>query len=224
MNPIRICTVVTGTSLDEFLQNLEKTQQVSDLIELRVDYIQNIKPTDIEIIKQKTTKLAIFTCRRKEEGGQFTGSDEDRLSVIQQAIKLSYPFVDIEYATYKDTPVDRGASQLILSYHNFDETPPYWQLTRTIFEMSMLKPDIIKIATMVQTEYDNQKLMRVLLSKKPNENQIIIGMGEKGKITRVLGPLLGSYLTFASANDIQTTPGQIHINTLKIIYNQIRGI
>lgn len=114
-----------------------------------------------------------------------------------------------------------ASTKLIASFHNFNETPQYWKLTKLIFDMSRIEADIIKIATNVTKEYDVQVLFRALLSKKPEDNQIIIGMGEKGKITRILGPLLGSYLTYASTDVSESAPGQVKIDALHSIYKTL---
>ena len=39
---IKICSVVIGESLEEFLDNLRKVQEVSNFVELRVDYIKDL--------------------------------------------------------------------------------------------------------------------------------------------------------------------------------------
>lgn len=222
MNPIRICAVVAGKTIDEFVKNLDMIQKISDLIELRVDYIRDLNVADIRKIKSKVIKAAIFTCRKKEEGGQFNGPEEKRLDIIRKGIELGFDYVDIEYSTMKTESFDRNENtKIIISYHNFKETPPYWQLTKLVFDMKKCKADIIKIATTVIKDYDVQVLFRVLLSKKPDDKQIILGMEEKGKITRILGPLLGSYLTFASTKYSQSAPGQINIDQLQTIYKTL---
>ena len=45
-----------------------------------------------------------------------------------------------------------------------------------------------------------------------------IGMGEKGKLTRILGVYFGSILTFSSYRGKSSAPGQVEIDTLKEIW------
>lgn len=225
MNQIRICTVVTGQNIDEFVRNLDTIQNISDLIELRIDFIEDLKIDDITVIKSKTKKPAIFTCRKQEEGGHFTGTEHQRIEILKKAIETEFKYVDIEYSTMQSQTFEENSNtKFIISYHNFKETPKYWELTKLIFDMHSCNADIIKIATQVNTDYDVQILFRALLSKKPEDNQIIIGMGEKGKQTRILGPLLGSYLTYASTEISETAPGQIHIEKLKSLYKNLEEI
>lgn len=55
----------------------------------------------------------------------------------------------------------------------------------------------------------------------PNQNilnTIIEDMGKLGKTTRIIGPILGGYLTFASVQNKVTALEQIEINQLKKVY------
>ncbi len=82
----------------------------------------------------------------------------------------------------------------------------------------------MKLATKIHANEDIKTLIRLLLDKKPNEEMIVIGMGDKGKITRLINPLLGSYLTYASTEYSQSAPGQIPINLLRAVYQRIQYI
>ena len=65
--------------------------------------------------------------------------------------------------------------------------------------------------------------MKALSENKTGIPLIAISMGEKGKITRVLGPLLGSYLTFAAiATGKESAPGQMTVKDLRDIFQIIK--
>lgn len=220
MKNIKICTVVTGKTIREFLRNLDLIQAVSDMVELRIDYIKEIKLSDLETIKKALKKEAIFTCRKKEEGGKFLENEEKRLLIIQKALDLDFDFFDIELTTLEEEKIKIPSNKkkgIIVSYHNFKETPFELELRKLIFYMRNYG-EIIKIATMVKNDYDNLKLFRLMVNKKYEEKRIIIGMGKKGKMTRIIGPFLGNYLTYASTEFSQSAPGQIDIKSLKKIY------
>ena len=72
---------------------------------------------------------------------------------------------------------------------------------------------------MVNTKKDILNILRVI---QEFEGKVIgIGMGEKGKLTRILGTYFGSILTFASMEGKSSAPGQIDVKKLKEIYNLI---
>lgn len=218
---IKICTPVTGGTIDEFLDNLGKTQEISDCIELRVDTIRTLSMEHIRTIRDQTKKEAIFTCRSKEEGGLFEDPESQRVKMIQRGIGL-FEYVDIELATVKNHDFScEPTTKIILSYHNFVETPSYWDMQKVIFEMNKYKPDVLKIATMVREEYEVAKLYRLLTNKPHTEDRIVVGMGEKGRITRILAPLLGSFLTFAATPWCESAPGQIMVEEMKNVYEAL---
>lgn len=220
---IRICTPVIGETREELLSNLEQIQKISSLVEIRADYIANLSIEDIEEIKLHTRVDSIFTCRKKEEGGFFKGSEEERISILKKAIDAQFDFVDIELSAMKEHQISKkGITKLIISYHNFEKTPSYWDMQNIIAEMNSFGPDILKIATMMNEEYESTKIYRLLTNKPHNEERIVLGMGEKGRMTRILGPLLGSYLTFASTEFGGSAPGQIELSELQTIYKSLQ--
>lgn len=225
MNTPRICIPVTGDTVAELLTNAKAAADHADIIEIRADYAKDIHPDKLTHIKMNISRPVIFTCRSKKEGGLFEGPEEDRLLLIQKAIDTGFAYVDVELDTIKSHAFMRlPETKIIISYHLFSKTPDYWDITKILDEMTSYHPDIIKIATMVTKESDTQNLLRVLANKKPQQHMIVIGMGEEGKLTRILGPLMGSYLTFASYKNSTTAPGQIEISELHTIYNTISSI
>jgi len=220
----KICTIVTGNTIDKFLINLKRIQAQACFVELRVDFINNLKLEHIKIIQEKTHKKSILTCRSRLEGGNFQRSEKDRISIIQEALRLKFDYIDIELSAINKINLKNKNKQLkiICSYHDFKKTPSYEKLEEIASKMKKDKKcDIIKVVTMVKKEEDNQKLFQLLLNKDKKQKMIVLGMGEFGKITRILSPLLGGYLTFASLNEIESAPGQINIAELTKIYNKI---
>ena len=68
--------------------------------------------------------------------------------------------------------------------------------------------------------------MNPLFIQKANGKAKIIcfAMGEKGKISRLLSPTFGAYLTYASVEgETETAPGQMTIQDMKAAY-RVLGI
>ena len=205
MKKIKICTVVTGSNLKEFLKNLEKIQEISEMVELRVDHIKNLSENDLKLIRKKTIKEAIFTSRRKE--------------IILKALDLGFDYIDVEFSLIEELKLSKfKKTKRIISFHDYKKTPNIQELTLTINRMRKCNVEVLKIATMVNDNQDIKNLFQILLNKKKNEKIIMVGMGGKGQITRILGPLLGSFLTFASTTHGETAPGQINIKKMKNFY------
>ena len=214
---IKICSVVIGESLEEFLDNLRKVQEVSNFVELRVDYFKDLSIEYLDIIKKQTLKENIFTCRSISEGGKFAGNKEDLKSIIYRANELQFNHIDIEISMLENINFNNKNCKIIGSYHNFNNTPNYDELLNIYKNIKKYEfVDIIKIATNVINDNDNIELVKLLINK--DKDIIVLGMGEKGKITRIISPLLGGYLTFASVDGNISASGQISLSDLINIY------
>jgi 3-dehydroquinate dehydratase type I len=225
MNPVNICTVVVGKSLQDFLKNLLRVQKRSNFVELRVDHIEGVSLQDIHIIRQQTYKPSIFTCRHKQEGGCFRGTEQERISLLQYANDLGFDYLDIEEHYYHSGMIKQRKSKLILSYHNFRQTPSLSFLEKKVQQMIKKKTDICKIATYIRNDNDIMRLIKLLVSVLPTKKIILLGMGEKSKIARVFFPILGSFATYACVGKGQVSaPGQPPLSSLNKIYDLLFGL
>jgi 3-dehydroquinate dehydratase/shikimate dehydrogenase len=205
---MRIAVSITAESLDEALRDMDEAEQAgADIIELRIDFMRN---PNIERLLGHNGVPKIVTNRVYQEGGRFKGSEDERIAALRQAIALGAEYVDIELEYFQ--PLQRRDTKLIVSYHNFDETPRY--LLDIYSKIAKKCPDIIKIATMANSCKDSLRMLNMV----SNADRDVIGicMGQEGGITRLFGPLVGGYLTFASLNDEKAAaPGQISIYNLR---------
>ena len=214
---IKICSVVMGETLDEFLKNLTENQKVSNFIELRVDYIKNVSIDDIRIIKDNVKVENIFTCRSIKEGGKFDGDMNYLLKIIETANSLKFDHIDIESGLLDKINFTKNC-KIIGSHHDFEKTPNYYDLLKIYDDIKKFAfVDIVKIATSVNNDEDNINLIKLLINK---DDIIALGMGEKGKITRIVAPLLGGYLTFGTVNNNISASGQMSLDELKQIYGE----
>lgn len=201
---IKICTPVIGKTLNEFLKNLDKVQEVSEMVELRVDGL-NLTQKDLTLISKKIKKETILTSRNKE--------------IIMDSLNLEFDFIDVDLSMINDLKLSKkDRSKIILSFHDHEKTPRINRLKLLVNRMRKFGVSVIKIATVVNDDRDIKNLFQILLNKKENEKMIVIGMGKRGQIIRVFGPLLGSFLTFSSTKFGKSASGQIDINKMKEIY------
>ena len=224
LSNLNICITVIGQTLESFLLQLEKSQTLANFVELRVDYIKNINLGMLDVIARHTNKRSILCCRAKKEGGNFEGTIEEQNKILQMGNNLGFNYLDIDFAIANKITVRNKKAKLILSYHNFKETPNLKELKSITTHMWDLKPDILKFAVMISSQIDVRNLFRLLLNKKENEDMIVLGMGEQGKITRLLSPLLGGYLTFASLEEAKLAPVHITYQVIENFYNNLQVI
>jgi 3-dehydroquinate dehydratase/shikimate dehydrogenase len=213
-----ICIPITAKTTNEALKDIKNASQ-ADIIELRADLIRGI---DIKRILKSTKKPIIVTVRKKSEGGKFSGSEEKRLKLLRDAVDLGADFVDIELSSgtkaITQLMKDKGKTKIIVSYHNFKETPNNLEVIYR--KIKKTGCNVIKIATFANSISDNVKIFKLIKkAKRENKNIIALCMGEKGQVSRILSPVLGAFLTFgALKKGKESAPGQIEAAVLKKAY------
>ena len=216
-----ICIPIVEDSIDKAIVSAERALEVADIVEFRVDYFKEIREEDIvEMAKYPS----IVTIRAHWEGGRYKGSDDRRIELYKIAVENDVKYIDVELREKRNKEIvnfrdDTGSkTEVIVSYHNFEETPSYGYLLEVV-NKELDIGDVAKFATMVNNKRDILNILRVV---QEFEGRIIgIGMGEKGKLTRILGTYFGSILTFASMEGKSSAPGQIDVGKLKEIYRLI---
>lgn len=200
----------------------ENSLKDADLIELRVDMFDNIEEVEsvFAIAKRKFKLPVLCTVRSPEEGGKK--EVPDRLSIYEKLIPYC-DFFDIEIFSKEARILRQLSSQnnikLIASYHRFDLTPEEKELENVFEEGMKLKADIVKIATMINKKEDIERLLLFLLKHK-KDKLIVIGMGEQGRVTRIIYPVFNSLITYASLREA-SAPGQISLQSMVSIFREI---
>ncbi|HCJ67806.1 MAG TPA: type I 3-dehydroquinate dehydratase [Elusimicrobia bacterium] len=213
---------------EKFLK--EVTNTTIDILELRIDRFDNLEPNflieTIKDLRKKTTLPLLATIRRKEETDfkppKHILSEKERLNLFKQVI----PFVDgvdIELQAKEIiSPVINFAKgkkkTLIISYHNFKETPGNEKLGIIVKEAKRKGADIVKIATYAKNIDDVARLMcfTYQCSQKP---LVSISLGKIGSISRIIGSVFGSCLTYAFLDESKN--GQLSIKELVDTINRI---
>jgi 3-dehydroquinate dehydratase / shikimate dehydrogenase len=217
-----ICCVIAETKKEQIIEQMKRAKEKADMIEIRLDYLDKIENKDIlEIISKKTLPI-ILTCRKKEEGGKFSGKEEARIEILKFCIESGADYIDIELSSGKEIISDiiknGNSTQIIVSYHNFKCVPD--DIEEVYGQIKETDCDIIKIACMANDISDNLLIFKI--AKKANaagKNIIALCMGEKGEISRILYMYNGCFLTYGILDKgKETAPGQLTLDILKTIY------
>ena len=112
--------------------------------------------------------------------------------------------------------------RLILSYHNFGYTPGADFLVQRFLEAERLGADVAKVAVMPR---DRRDVLTLLAATEEADGKariplISMSMGPLGSVTRMIGGVFGSSLSFA-VGEGSSAPGQIPIADLKAVYDVI---
>jgi 3-dehydroquinate dehydratase type I len=221
----KLCIPIVETTMGKALIAIKKANRLTDLIELRVDYLRNAR---LALLLQDRKKPLIVTNRRKEEGGKYRGEERKRLSVLQEAIHLGADYIDVELATQRSLLQglvrDKRGTRVILSFHDFRRTPSLKELQRISWQMIQLGADVIKIVPFARSWEDNLSILSLIpFAKEKRQKIVAFCMGEKGKLSRIFSPLLGAAWTYASIDRTRVSaPGQLTVQELKDIWKKLR--
>ncbi|MDP7008888.1 MAG: type I 3-dehydroquinate dehydratase [Phycisphaerales bacterium] len=193
----------------------------ADMIEIRAD---TIDVHSVPSILGSTTLPTIFTVRSVEEGGNFSGSDEQRIEVLTAALTCSNPptYLDIEYEFFKNQPwilddLPLGDCDVILSWHDMKGRP------KDLFQKAAAMQDVagisvVKMAWRARSLRDNLDAFELLQARQ--QPMIALCMGPYGKMSRILAPKFGGFATFASIGGREATAdGQLDVEELRGLYN-----
>src|SRR5262245_36431491 len=137
--PGALCVPLTPRRLDEVFS---ADFSGADCAEIRLDYLEN--PSDSVLTRwDKLPVPVIVTCRGKERGGQFAGSIEEEIRILQYAVENGARYVDIDYRFAKPMP----GAEVIASFHDFTGTPH--DLVSLMDRLCASPGQIVKIAAMV---------------------------------------------------------------------------
>jgi len=204
---------------------IKEANRLADLIELRVDYLRNVK---LVLLLQNRKKPFIVTNRKKEEGGQYAGEERKRLGLLQEAIDLGADYIDVELTTerslFRDLLRNKRGTQVILSFHDFRRTLSLKELQRLFDQMIQSGANVIKIVPFAKSWEDNLSILSLIRFAKEKRQKIVaFCMGERGKPSRIFSPLLGAAWTYASLNQSRiSAPGQLTARELTNIWKKMR--
>lgn len=209
---------VSHCSEIDALYQLSQQCPKHSIIEVRIDLLKPIKIDALNTWLKHQQQPVIFTLRRVCDGGKYPDTPK-RIQLIKQLIALQPSYLDIEHDTDNALisllKTLSPKTQLIRSYHNFNETPE--DLNALLSEMQHEDISIYKISTMANNSLDALRLC-AFVHAYPHHNLSAHAMGTHGLFTRILGPVIGSYFTYTCLKNQCLAPGMIDYNTLTSIY------
>ena len=246
-----ICIPIVAGTQAEALQEIEKSTSLADVLELRMDLINggNLGELISRARSGPRPVKIIVTNRRKDEGedrlSPYSGTDTGgpieklnageerrRITVLREAVTLEADYVDVELDTGEDLKRELlliigdygNRTQFIVSHHDFCKTPSMKRL-KEIFHASVdASAGIVKIVTLARSPGDNLRVLRLIPYARRKKREIIaFCMGDEGRMSRIMAPLLGSLLTFASLREgSESAAGQLTVGEMREIWKILK--
>lgn len=201
-----------------------------DLLEWRVDFFEALGDTAAVLRTAAAIRAAapqlplLFTRRSQREGGQPIALAETEVVALYRAVcsARAVEMVDFEMGNAAaDVQAVRECSRaegiaLVLSYHNFNETPAVQELVERLRQAQRLGADVAKVAVMPRAPQDVLRLLEATAqaSAELSIPVVSMSMGGWGSVSRLCGGVFGSAMTFAVGQS-SSAPGQMPIEDVR---------
>jgi len=221
----KTCVTLAEPSPAKLRSLLKKTLRRSDYAELRLDFMKPSKvPLALNLVK-KDLKRCICTLRPKSEGGKFSGSEKNRISILKLVAEYNPHLLDVEYNTIRKNKdlrqyLKRSKTDLLVSWHDFKKTPSTSSLKKMAKEMFKFSKNI-KIVTTARSIGDSAKVLSLYKNVPKNGNLVAFAMGDYGRMSRILCTQIGSPYTYVSLGK-PIAPGQFSLDEVKSIFKMTK--
>ncbi|MDB5103428.1 MAG: putative 3-dehydroquinate dehydratase [Fibrobacteres bacterium] len=231
----RIIGIVTASNrMDPAIWNELGT---CDIAEFRADGFDAERiPGELRSFREESLKRmgrpleTLLTIRLERDGGAWPDADAPAREAVWEALGLdskdpACDWVDVEIEEFASLSYkardrfQRGAAKLLLSHHDFRRCRPREGLRALMGEMQSHRPDGMKFAVTCGNRGDLGELIaftREMAQATPNG--CALSMGRIGRVSRVLGPLLGCPFTYGYLTGAAVAPGQLSVRDLAAFY------
>lgn len=215
---VKICVSILPKTVAEARQLIAKAEDAqADFIEVRLDHLE------------KTVRLADITEHHKVPliaADKSRRNEVDRQELLLIAAKIGFQYVDAELSSPKLQNFVAQAKSLgaksIVSFHDHAKTPGIPELTRILEREVSSGADVCKIVTTATKIEDNLTILQFISAAPVRKKPVCFAMGEKGKTSRFLSPVFGSFFTFASLErGSETAPGQMTVQEMRAAYEAL---
>jgi len=222
---IRVCVSVPPKTIDEAIKLIQKADaHKPDFIEVRLDYLTS--NDFISEIPLSSNIPLIATNKSTLQKGKFSGTETERQKILIDAARNGFTYVDVDLGTPNQTELisklHEAGAKVIVSFHDFEQTPSLSKLDMVLDEEVALGADVCKIITTARTVKDNLIVLDFVSQASKKVRLVCFAMGELGKHSRLVSPVFGAFFTFASLDEKRkTAKGQLTIPEMNIAYETL---
>lgn len=209
-----ICVTVTPTSRTLAKADLLNAARQGDIVELCLDHFQ--KEPDVKDLISAIDKPLIVSCRRPQDGGQWQGSEEERLILLRQAIVAGPEYVELDLDIAASIP-RFGKTRRVISFTRLDR--PESDIDAIFNEATNARADIVKFTWPTPTLEAAWPLLAAV-SQKRSVPVVGMGLGRPELTFSLLGAKYGSPWIYAALEQgMEAHPGQATIFELTETYH-----
>jgi 3-dehydroquinate dehydratase/shikimate dehydrogenase len=210
-----VCSILERTGAATRGRQAEVPEGVA-FVEIRGDHLT--RDELCEVVSAETHPT-IATVRRPEDGGGFTGSEDERIDMLRGALDAGATLVDVELDSPAETLAAGGAAdRVVLSDHG---APCRERDLEDLYRRMVASPARrLKIVPTAERVGEVDAVRRLLASAAADGREVAcFAMGRSGAVSRLLAPSWGSWASYgAVAPGGETAPGQFTATDLIEVY------
>ncbi len=158
---------------DELLQMVEKIGNRSEWVEVWLDQFEG------ELPRIESHQL-IGCCKTPDERGNFKGSDEEKIEILQKFLKSGGDLVDIDVTRVEESLIRQiPSNKLLLSFHDFEVLPN--DLDDLFAKMYFFSPALYKFSVTVNDSISLELFLSFVKNFPTDQNAIFTTMGGLGR-------------------------------------------
>ena len=212
-----VCLVLNGPTLHDCRRQLEESRPWIDLAELRADKLSVEQWPQLNQFSREAGLPLILTLRQRSDGGDWEGSEADRVAFFENALDGAWRWADLEDTGRLPDWEERWLAtgrELIVSFHEFEGLGSHWLERIRAAEGPGV---VVKAALMPRNSAEYDEFLEGVLGLPPGP-RVLLAMGGFGFSSRILAARLGSLWTYASPPGQVVAPGQTDPKTLVELY------
>jgi 3-dehydroquinate dehydratase / shikimate dehydrogenase len=209
-----ICVSITPEHRTLAKVDLLNAARQADLVELCLDRLS--APLDLNGLLSGVSKPVIVSCRRPQDGGSWSGTEDERFGILRQAMVAGAAYVEIEADIARELPRS-GPAQRIISYTSLRK--PLENVSDMIDRAAVLGGDVVKFTWPTPT-LDAAWPLLAAVSRKCALPVVGVGLGAAGRTFSLLGRKYGSPWIYAALEKgMETHDGQATASELNELYS-----
>jgi 3-dehydroquinate dehydratase/shikimate dehydrogenase len=208
-----ICISIAQQSRRFALVDMLNAAPQCDLMEVRLDCFD--QAANIAELLEHKPKPVIIACRRAEDGGEWSGGEQERLTLLRQCVASKADYVEIELdvaGQIRPFP----PTKRVITYTNLLEVPG--NLKEIYQEAATKSPDVIKLVVPARSPEEVWPVVQILA--KPAAPTVVVGVGKPGIMLALLARKVGAPWAYAALErGMEAYHEQCTIHDLEVIYH-----
>ncbi len=236
----KVCVSIIARNKHEIKKEIALiSKKYVDIVEWRLDFFEYHDQLDyvLDILAYIHTLLddipIMLTLRTLSQGGNKEIKEDQYTTLLYSVMKSKYvDIVDVEYHNHELQVkklihhAHKCKKKVILSFHDFEKTPPCEELIALWKRMQFMGADIVKVAVMPKNYMDVSNIMKasfLMYQKYAKQPIVAIAMSQLGSVSRVCAKQMGSAITFATLH-MPNALGQLSAQELKCMLDMLHNI